>query len=290
MNWILSILIIAFLTSCLDSRPAKDNASSGSSNTISSDLSIESIGFAQHVRPIVEANCIACHSEAIAPLFVQDDIEAAALSVLTGKKVDFDRLENSRLVKRLTEDRHNCGLESECDEIGAEMLEALNNWKSSLPADFFRKDGIYTVSKSFSQGLPGEVVEIGEQQIEGTTLTFDLSQYFGGKDAQLEIDVYPYEDNTGDLYILRNPRIVTTEANNVDFVFVIKEMKITINGVVVNDGVQGFARIITLVRASDENTHNINPNNRETILPQQNGQDADSFGIYFKVLAEYKDL
>jgi hypothetical protein len=277
----LLLAILSFIYSCADSRPAKDNAKVN--RAAFSNLSQQAQGFGEHVYPILQQNCVGCHASTVAPLMVQQDIELAAEEVLNNNKVDFNNIGTSRLVKRLSVDQHNCG--TKCDILAEEMIFAISQWRETIPESFLKKEGIYTVTKNIRNGLPTEQsITVDDVDIIGKVVSFDLSAYLDGNDVKLELDIYPIPDPKGDLYNIKNIRIVTLEPN---YNFVIRHVEISINGKLANNGIQGYKNIKALVRSYDQNTHDLEVANLEALLLQDKGINSDQVGLFIKKLAEY---
>lgn len=92
--------------------------------------------FKETVYPIVLANCSACHSTinasgsgAQAPLHADKDPELAHEYALT--RVNFREPEESKLVTRLSIDRHNC-FGNSCQDAANQMVDAIETWRDSI--------------------------------------------------------------------------------------------------------------------------------------------------------------
>jgi hypothetical protein len=86
--------------------------------------------YATSVWPVVKEHCAACHAAAVSPKFASPTLDLAHADVTTTQKVNFDAPEKSRLVLRLTDDKHNCW--SDCAANGAEMKAAVTTWAAAI--------------------------------------------------------------------------------------------------------------------------------------------------------------
>lgn len=92
--------------------------------------------FKTTVYPILRANCSGCHSTenksasgAQAP--VHADVDPALAHEYALTRVNFRDLENSKLVVRMTIDRHNC-FDINCGAAGKKMLAAVTAWRDQI--------------------------------------------------------------------------------------------------------------------------------------------------------------
>jgi hypothetical protein len=92
--------------------------------------------FRQTVYPLTVSKCSGCHSTqntsgsgAQAPLHADVDANLAHEYALT--RVNFRAPERSKLVERLSVDRHNC-FASSCKEAAREMLDAVSRWRDAI--------------------------------------------------------------------------------------------------------------------------------------------------------------
>jgi hypothetical protein len=93
-------------------------------------------GFADTLQPILTKNCGSCHESEQSPFFAVADTAAAIKALTQTRKVDFAHPEESRIVLRLSEDKHQCW--SDCTADASVMLSALNDWiagDSSIVSD-----------------------------------------------------------------------------------------------------------------------------------------------------------
>ncbi len=83
--------------------------------------------FRTTVFPVLRANCKGCHERVQTPFFASLTPEAALQAIQDTGKVNFEEIENSRIVKRLVGDNHNCW--SECPTDAETMRLAIQTWK-----------------------------------------------------------------------------------------------------------------------------------------------------------------
>jgi Concanavalin A-like lectin/glucanases superfamily len=95
-----------------------------SQGTSTADVS----AFSTTVYPLLRQYCSECHSGAGpgSPSIAHPDLNTAFHAVVDQRKVSFSNPPASRLVQRLTVDRHNCW--SSCASDGGTMLAAIEQW------------------------------------------------------------------------------------------------------------------------------------------------------------------
>ena len=93
---------------------------------ISGDRSLALQQFTENVYPILKENCSTCHSGAVSPRFADNDNVKAFITLTSANVIDFRTPENSRIVRRLTVESHNCW--SECADNGKILTEAIRLW------------------------------------------------------------------------------------------------------------------------------------------------------------------
>lgn len=86
-------------------------------------------GFEATVYPITRANCASCHST-LSPTHASADVDAAHDAAYS--KVNFGNIPNSRLVRKLRDENHNCW--SNCAENADEMQAAVEDWYAAIEA------------------------------------------------------------------------------------------------------------------------------------------------------------
>ena len=87
-------------------------------------------GFKSHVFPIVEAHCSSCHGAAVSPRFATKDAVEAFSGLMAANVISFNDPQNSRIVKRLSEQSHNCW--SECPADAESLAQAIQNWSETV--------------------------------------------------------------------------------------------------------------------------------------------------------------
>ena len=85
--------------------------------------------FRATVYPITRANCAGCH-ETQTPKHASPDYKVAHDDIIMGSKVNFANIPNSRLVKKLRDENHNCW--SSCDADADEMQVAIEDWNEAI--------------------------------------------------------------------------------------------------------------------------------------------------------------
>lgn len=100
------------------------------------DKAVSLAAFEETVYPLVRTHCAACHSTinptgagAQAPLHADQNSALAHEYALT--RVNFREPELSKLVERLSIDRHNC-FGSSCADAGAQMTRAIEAWRDAI--------------------------------------------------------------------------------------------------------------------------------------------------------------
>lgn len=93
--------------------------------------------FRRTVYPDLKQWCGDCHATAQAPLFANADPVKAHDALLSQQKVDLERPELSRIVRRELDltDKHNCPSDEECTTRGNALLAGVAEWKDNLEAD-----------------------------------------------------------------------------------------------------------------------------------------------------------
>ena len=133
-------MLLALTLACSDKKQNPDSsaaptASGTETETGSATSSLDSVSaFAQTVHPIVHQHCMGCHGDprVQSPFFAVTEVEEAHRAVVQGGKVDLDFPAASRVVKRLTTDRHNCW--GDCSANGEQMRLAIEEWARLLAA------------------------------------------------------------------------------------------------------------------------------------------------------------
>ncbi len=95
--------------------------------------SVDSIdAFAKTVHPLAVKWCGSCHDKVQSPFIGAADAAAAYAAIISTQKVDFNAVEKSRLVLRLTTDKHNCPVDPGCIEAGKQMQAAIQTWADAI--------------------------------------------------------------------------------------------------------------------------------------------------------------
>ncbi|MBD66905.1 MAG: hypothetical protein CME62_17010 [Halobacteriovoraceae bacterium] len=107
----------------------------GGSNLDPRQISINN--YATTLKPILVTNCVGCHGDGSGrPQFAQaNDTNAYDEAAAVGGFINFTNPRNARAVQRMLDDRHNCGSDTTCDNLGNSMIQAINDWKSQNDAD-----------------------------------------------------------------------------------------------------------------------------------------------------------
>ena len=103
-----------------------------------SDQKLALAGFTEHFHPIVKNYCGGCHGANISPGFAVDDSVSAFSTVMAAGLINYSNPEKSRIVKRLTDQSHNCW--NDCAADGASMVEAIGLWLEGLEVVDSSKD------------------------------------------------------------------------------------------------------------------------------------------------------
>ena len=85
--------------------------------------------FSKTVYPITRARCISCHSSQ-QPQHASEHVKIAHDSLISTAKVNFSNIAQSRMVKKLREENHNCW--GDCQQNAAEMEEAITDWNDAI--------------------------------------------------------------------------------------------------------------------------------------------------------------
>lgn len=99
------------------------------SNIYGGSASVSYDAFEKTVYPITRANCVSCH-QTQQPQHASADVKTAHDAIITGFKVNFTSISNSRMVKKLREDNHNCW--GDCEDNAKEMEEAIAEWNEAI--------------------------------------------------------------------------------------------------------------------------------------------------------------
>jgi hypothetical protein len=171
-----------------DAQPEFSDAYSGLSQTD------QVAAYASTIYPVVTMNCAGgCHDSGAngAPfLFASTDVNQAYSIIIDASKVNRRSPDQSRIVRRPTADFHECG--NRCAEIGAEMLEAVEDWAALLDAaeEASYVSAIASDTVAFSSGRE---LENGERYTNNLIAFFDFTEG-QGKTAHDTSGVQPAMD------------------------------------------------------------------------------------------------
>ena len=169
--------------------------------------------FAQHTLPVLKEMCAGCHGNTQAPLFAVNDAEQAHRAIIEGDKVSFDNISNSRLVLRLTADKHNCV--DDCQADGEKFIAAITAWKNEREKYSTEIFAASMVTDSFNpRGTKRLRYDIGKL----------VSDQYDDETIMLQADIKPLDSGGG--YVLSNLQIETSS----EPVYV-KGIKPVVNGV-----------------------------------------------------------
>ena len=85
--------------------------------------------FSKTVYPVTRARCVSCHSSQ-QPQHASDNMKTAHDSIVSTFKVNFSNIPQSRMVKKLREENHNCW--GDCQDNALEMEEAISDWNVAI--------------------------------------------------------------------------------------------------------------------------------------------------------------
>jgi len=159
---------------------------------VSAQSSLEA--FEQTLYPILRQNCTSCHGNSQQPLHASSDSQVAHNALLNQYKINFTNPADSRMVKKLKDEGHNCW--SSCANDGREIQEAIVEWKELMEASGEPSDpgGNYTqTAQSRTIALERQAVTQGTvihtAQAGNATLTAPmvLRPAVNGNPAYLEV-------------------------------------------------------------------------------------------------------
>ena len=105
-----------------------ENEKTATTYVTSSQTSVSA--FQNSVYILTSKNCISCHGSSQTPLHASSNIQTAHDSIVNSFKVDFNRPENSRMVLKIKNDKHNCW--GDCAQNAQEMLDQINIWRGKI--------------------------------------------------------------------------------------------------------------------------------------------------------------
>lgn len=98
---------------------------------VSGQSSLEA--FERTVYQVTRQNCTSCHRSSQQPIHASDDSQLAHNALLNQYKINFTNPEQSRIVKKLRDEGHQCW--SNCENDAQEMQDAIVEWKALIEAE-----------------------------------------------------------------------------------------------------------------------------------------------------------
>ena len=199
--------ILALLL-CHCSAPSLDGRGLSHGDAQAGQRTASLAAFDEHMRPALSI-CASCHGKAQAPLFLVEDTATAHDAALGN--VDFDNISNSNFLKRIIEQKHNCG---DCDATGKKVKAALTKWKEARASAGSNDEiGNKTPQLSMPKNAQAMQWDIGK---------FISDEYSGGR-IMLSVRVEP--DNDNKMYSLVNLKVYTDKID-----VYVRSIKPLING------------------------------------------------------------
>ena len=194
-----ALLLVVLLLACSDSISGVSRLGDKKAGNTAEDGAITPearsvAAFTQHLLPALQ-HCSSCHGQQQAPLFAVSDAAAAHRVLMEGNKVDFQNIPNSRLVRRLKDDQHNCV--SDCQAEGDELIAAISAWKKA------RQDSAASALTTTALDPAGS-----------RRLHYDIGDLvdnsYSKESISLQMDIEPLKDGGG--YAVKNLQISTQHA------------------------------------------------------------------------------
>lgn len=113
--------------------------------------------FTQTVYPITRARCVQCHVDRY-PSQANPNTNIAHYGVLDGGAVDLENPINSRLVQRLSNDRHHCW--GNCSDNANEMKSAIDEWNRLMADTIIEGTGEVEATEPMTTNLSSPVSEV----------------------------------------------------------------------------------------------------------------------------------
>ena len=79
--------------------------------------------------PVTRNRCLSCHATMQQPFHASADVATAHDHIVDGGKVNFNNIQNSRLVLKLSDEFHNCWTNGGCEQDAQTMAGVLEDWK-----------------------------------------------------------------------------------------------------------------------------------------------------------------
>lgn len=192
--------------------------------------------FSQTVQPLAVKNCGQCHGDGgnQSPQFALTNSEAAYDAVINSGKVDLSNPDKSRLVQRLSTDRHNCW--GDCSDNGAEMKAAIEKWSELAVAPTGAVGKFRTNSKLISSAIETVaktengvlMLQAEDGELEGRMKKFTNSRasnftYISGS----LIGRHPFGDTVRTGEVTQNCETVTSSdlSDSVNGPFIVREQR-----------------------------------------------------------------
>jgi len=184
----LLLLAVAPLAACkLEPLPERRG---GNSKVKSADADTLA-AFQKTLLPLLRSRCAGqCHGVQQTPTFAVGNDELAHKAFVDAQVVSVETPENSRLVKRLAADSHNCW--STCADNGSEMLAAVKEFIGAVPSRAPSAPAKTSGAQGFSATDPQGVIRFNLENLLGKPglLAMDIKQLDAGgfqvKDPRLE--------------------------------------------------------------------------------------------------------
>ncbi len=187
------LLLVVLLYACSDSINVVSRA--GKTTGGGGGVAADSVAaFEQHLLPALQ-HCASCHGQQQAPLFAVRDAAAAQRVLMEGNKVDFQNIPNSRLVRRLKDDHHNCA--RDCQAEGDALIAAIGAWKEARQSS---AASVLSTALLDPAGRNRLHYDIGDL----------VDSNYGKESISLQMDIEPLSDGGG--YELRNLQLSTQHA------------------------------------------------------------------------------
>lgn len=193
---IVSILAM-FLTACMNQIGGSNANRDVEVLPDATELSSSEAVFQANVHALLAIHCENCHGVYQAPFIAYpDDVQANHDNLLSGGYVDFQNIEQSRVIQQLRVG-HNCWT-IDCDEDADTLAEALRLWgqaRGEISTDLGIVTDAMTVPALAEDGF--------------VTLSFDLDTAVSAlpSDARITFEIRQFDDYS---YQIRNLRLISS--------------------------------------------------------------------------------
>lgn len=234
--------------------------------------------FKKTVYPITRARCASCHVTQ-APTHAHEDPQIAMNAIVGQFKVDFDVPGDSRLVKKLRNEQHNCW--GECAANADEMQAAITAWAMAIKSAPTTTEELPTgevdtsIKTEPSRSIATELADPKNRVDKVVSISFDLSAFIGFSNVWFVVDVAEYDEYS---YKFSNPRIQTPTE------------KIYVKGVklLLNDKYNPQNALYTVVEKTTTTTDRI-LSTSAMIAEKDKGSDKDILSVSFEKLRFVND-